>query len=205
MNFEDIKIYLPKYLSPDSERALFEGLRDFPGNIDSRLYTNYLTDNEVIYQGDGLKDMLVINLPETTIGKGKCMIISNTCDIDPDNPRFFPSQVVYAPIFNLRKYCERLADILGKTSAQIQSHTEAIRKQHITQIFYLPELSGVLEESIVFLDRLLNFPSNKIERKAIPKIRLFSLSDYGSYLFLFKLSLHFTRIQEKVERRGLSN
>jgi len=30
--------------------------------------------------------------------------------------------------------------------------------------------------------------------------RLFTLSDYGFYLFLFKLSLHLTRIREGVSR-----
>ena len=30
--------------------------------------------------------------------------------------------------------------------------------------------------------------------------RIFSLSQYGHYLFLFKLSFHFTRMQEGIDR-----
>ena len=38
MTFDDLKIYLPKFLSSESESALFEGLKDFPKNLDSRIY-----------------------------------------------------------------------------------------------------------------------------------------------------------------------
>ncbi|NCB47606.1 hypothetical protein EOM81_11385 [bacterium] len=57
MNFDEIRIYLPKFLSAESERELFKGLKDFPENIDDRLYTTYLTDTKIIYQGDGLNNL----------------------------------------------------------------------------------------------------------------------------------------------------
>jgi len=95
---DEIKIYLPKFLSAESDKELFEGLRRFPDNIDSTLYTNYLEDTPVIYQGDGLKDMLVVNLPDNTIKATPSMVLSNTCDLHLKNFRFFQSQIVYAPI-----------------------------------------------------------------------------------------------------------
>ncbi len=67
MNLEDIKIYLPKFLSAESEKELFEGLKKFPDNIDTRLYTNYLDDSKIIYQGDGIKDMLIFNISDKEI------------------------------------------------------------------------------------------------------------------------------------------
>ena len=64
--FEEIKLYLPKYLSPTAEENLFEALREYPENIDSsKLYSNM--DKEIIYQGDGLKNLLFIKLPEESI------------------------------------------------------------------------------------------------------------------------------------------
>lgn len=203
MKIEDFKIYLPKFLSAVSDKELFEGLREFPYNLDSRIYTDYLSDSEIIYQGDALQDMLVVNLPDATIKPVTSMILSNTCDIDLQNERNFPSQIVYAPIVNLNKYKDTLYKKSEKSHEQIDSHILSIQKQEITQIFYLPKLNGRLEESMVFFDRVCNFPNKLIDRESIKEKRVFTLSDYGAYLFILKLSIHFTRIQDKVERKSL--
>ena len=202
MNLDDFKLYLPKFLSAESDKELFESLKDFPNNIDSRIYTNYLTDSEIIYQGDAITDMLFINLPNPEIKPIPSIILSNTCDIDLNNIRNFPSQVVYAPIINLQKYKDALCQKSSKTKEQIDSHIQAIKKQEITQIFYLPSIDSKIENSIVFFDRVCNFPNKQISREKLKDRRLFTLSDYGAYLFLLKLSIHFTRIQDKVERRS---
>lgn len=203
MNFDDFKIYLPKFLSAESDKELFEGLRSFPNNLDSRMYTNYLAETPIIYQGDGIKDLLVINLPNTEIKPTPSIILSNTCDIDLDNERLFSSQVVYAPIFNLEKYCKVILLKGNKSKEQVDSHIDSIRKQEITQIFYLPKLDGRLEESIVFFDRVLNLPNKFVQRQDLKESRLFTLSNYGAYIFLLKLSIHFTRIKDKVDRKSL--
>lgn len=200
MNLENLKLYLPKFLSVESEKLLFENLKNFPKNIDNRLYTTYLKDTSIIFQGDGIKDMLVINLPNTEIKKANSIILSNTCDINSENKRNFPSQIVYAPIFNLSKYEKALKSQSQKTEKQIIEHIEAIKKQRITQIFYLPKIDENLDESIIFFDRVNNCSINYLENKKVKDERIFTLSDYGAYLFIFKMSIHFTRIQDKVDR-----
>ena len=104
MKTEDIKVYLPKFLSAESNKELFEGLQEFPNNLDTRIYTNFLTESDIIYQGDAIKEMLVINLPETKVKPVASVVLSNTCDIDLQNERLYPSQIVYTPIINLKKY-----------------------------------------------------------------------------------------------------
>lgn len=197
-NFDDIKKYLPKYLSDESLKVLFSELKSFPNNIDNRIYTTYLREEKVIFQGDGIKDMLVINLPYEIIKKVPSIIISNTCDSDPENERQFESRIAYCPIFNLEKYKNML--VKNQKESIVNEHIDTIKKQQITQIFYLPKV-GDLEDSIVFLDRINNCSNNSINRENIINDRLFTLSDYGFYLFLFKLSIHFTRIKEGVERK----
>lgn len=203
MKIEDLKIYLPKFLSAESDNELFEGLREFPNNIDTRIYTNYLIDSNVIFQGDGINDMLVINLPLPDIRPVPSIIMSNTCDIDLENKRNFPSQLVYAPIFNLEKYKNKLYEKTNKSKDQIDSHIDTIKNQEITQIFYLPKIEGKLDDSIVFFDRVCNYPNKLIDRTCLKDRRIFTLSDYGAYLFLLKLSIHYTRIQDKVERKSM--
>jgi hypothetical protein len=156
MKLEDFKLYLPKFLSAESDKELFDSLKDFPNNIDTRIYTNYLSDTDIIYQGDGINDMLFINLPKPDIKPIPSMILSNTCDIDLANIRNFPSQVVYAPIFNLTKYQKALYNNSEKTKEQINSHIQSVKNQEITQIFYLPKVEGKIDDSIVFFDRVCN-------------------------------------------------
>ena len=60
-----------------------------------------------------------------------------------------------------------------------------------------------MEESIVFLDRILHVSQKYVDRETIGTRRLFSLSDYGFYLFVFKMSMHLSRIREGVNRGSL--
>jgi len=128
----------------------------------------------------------------------KCIVLSNTCDIDLSNKRFFSSSICYVPIISIDKYHKLLTDKSQKPESYIKSHIEDIRKQRITQILYLPKGSGLNDESIVFLDKINNIANNHIDRNI--SNRLFILSDYGLYILLLKISIHFTRIQEKVDR-----
>jgi hypothetical protein len=201
---EEIQKYLPQYLSAPSTDQLFHDLKDFPNNLDKRLYSQSLLDTEIIYQGDGIAGMLVTSLPSKDIGEMPVMILSNTCDINPENKRYFSSRIVYAPIFQLEKYRSMLVREFVQTGKAeidaINSHISNIRRQEITQIVYLPKNGKLKEDSIVFLDRLNNYPADLLDASQIKARKLFVLSNYGLYLFLIKLSIHFTRTQEKADR-----
>ncbi len=198
--FEEVKRYLPQYLTATAQRQLFAELKAFPSNIDQRVYTCALERNVTIFQGDGLRDLLVINLPETKIGRASCMVVSNTCDVDPENQRPFPASVCYAPILRLRPYAEMLQRRSIKTNAALEDHLNAIRAQLVTQIFFLPRGAGLAEDSFVFLDRICHCSSEWIAREDVPGRRIFTLSHYGAYLLLLKLSIHFTRMTDQVDR-----
>src|SRR5690554_1947291 len=97
---EDIKLYLPKYLSYESTKRLLQEIKNFPNNINDIFYTDRLKNEKFIFQGDAIKDLPVINLPDETIKETPSIVLSNTCDLDLENKRAFSSQVCYAPIFN---------------------------------------------------------------------------------------------------------
>ncbi len=200
ISFDNIKIYLPKYLSTESEKKLFEEIKQFPDNIDQRFYTDFLMREETIFQGDGLSDLLVVDMKNNRIDKAPSLVLSNSCDISLENKRYFPAQICYAPIFKLSKYQKFLMEIVGVEPAKVVEHLSVLRKQYYTQIFYLPKGRLLDEESIVFLDRI-NHCSNKIiPRETLQDLRLFTLSNYGFYVFLIKLSIHFTRMRDSVDR-----
>lgn len=204
ISLDEVKKYLPQYLSESASVALFDELKQFPKNIDKRIYTGKLKNDGVVYQGDGLRGLLCIKLPDLYAKPVPSMVFSNTCDVDNKNKRLFQSRLVYAPIFDLNKYEKSLirkyVDTGKKSMRSIETHIEDIKKQNISQIFYLPKGGNLINESMVFFDRVNNLPSDYLARNDIAKNRVFSLSDYGFYIFLFKLSIHFSRIRENVRR-----
>ena len=202
--FEEIKKYLPQHLSSTAQQELFNELKAFPHNIDQRIYTTCLRNHTNLFKGDGIQNLLYIHFPSTNVNQVPGIILSNTCDIDQANKRLVPLRMVYAPIINLGKYEQSLienhVDTGQRSVESINSHIADIRKQHISHIFYLPKGGQLENDSIVFFDRINNCPSNLLDEKAVIRQRIFTLSDYGFYLFLFKLSVHFTRIRDGVSR-----
>ena len=199
IRLEDIEVYLPKFLSANSKKALFEGLRQFPDNIDSRFYTNRLRNDRIVYQGDGIQNLPFLIMPELEARPVNAIIISNSCDIDPRNIRLFRSKVVYAPILKLESYRNMLLRE-GVLAPEVNSHIESIRRQEITQAFFLPAQGLLEQDSFVLLDRLISCDNEFIDRKVLHQSRLFTLSDLAHYLFLVKISIHFCRLHEGVDR-----
>lgn len=216
--FDDIAIFLPKYLSDDSSTALREELKKFPtdGTKDT-IYTSKLNQEEILFQGDGIAAIKTVDLIKEKFKTAPAILLSNTCDMDTKNSRLFGSQVCYAPIIDLEKYLKGLSRFLlkketdnnkslskdqieEKVSQVIHNHLNDLKMQRITQMLFLPKGGNLANDSIVFLDRIFNIETNHINRRSLKSDRLFTLSDYGLYLFLLKLSIHFTRIQEKVDR-----
>lgn len=199
MSILDIHAYLPKYLSEENYRNLLKELDSFPNNIDQRMYTTSLPDN-VIFQGDGYDSLPFVNLMRIEDGckYRSGIVLSNTCDIAPENRRLYSSSIIYAPIMDLQKYVESL-QVRNIQEDIIKNHIIDIRRQAITSMLFLPSNSK-MPDSIVFLDRVMSVDNSYISREQLNSKRLFSLSDYGFYMLLFKLSVHFSRIQEKVNR-----
>ena len=195
---ESIKLFLPKYLSPNEQEKLISCINEFPNNINQRFYTQRLRNELTIFQGDGILGLPVVDLPNTNLKMVPCLILSNTCDVDDLNERMIPNRLTYSPIISLKKYISIL-EVNKFDPIRVNSHIKAIKNQDITQIFYLPSTYG-LEESIVFLDRINNCSNTFIERQDLKKSRIFTLSNLGFYLLLLKLSMSFSRIAEKVDR-----
>ena len=206
MKFSDFEKFLPTYLSKEANENLFNELNNFPKNIDGRLYTNYLNNNKCIYQGDGVFNLQAVNLPDSTIKEVPGMILSNTCDLDKSNERLLDTRLVFATIFQLDKYKELLLKLCVKTGKKteksINEHIKLIKKQYISHIFYLPKGANLQQDSIVLFDRVNNLPNSILKNQEISKQKIFTLSDYGFYLFLYKLSIHFTRIRENLTRNS---
>lgn len=197
-HFEDFKQYLPKYLSLEAQSNLFNDLKDFPENL-KRLYTGMLASKSDVFQGDGLKEVLIVNLPDTTVGKGPAIIISNTCDTSFSNARPLSPKIAYCPLVKLSNYITQLRRN-SIPEERINTHVDDIRKQWITNIFFLPKSGSLPEDYVALLNSINSCDVRYLSAESVPSLRLFSLINYGFYVFLFKLAVHLTRIRESEDR-----
>lgn len=193
--FEEVSLFLPKYLTPSQKQDLYSEMLRFPGTTQFYLHRPDLRDQ--LLQGDGWQGFIAINFHTGQRKVVSGVILSNSCDVSTDNSRSLPVNILFAPLVNLSQY-EQLLLANGKSPAQVGSQFNEIRNQKVTSMFYLPRLSGVIEESIILLDNIHVHPLRDfLEVSHEP---LFQLNQFAFYLFLIKLSIHFCRFQEGIQR-----
>lgn len=193
--FEQAKLFLPKYLTPEQTKDLYSELARFP-NISS-FYFDRDDLRDHLLQGDGWWGFVAINFETGERKSVSGIILSNSCDVSPDNARNTPAKILFAPLINLAKYVAVLRTC-GKSDSQIQNILQSIKAQKVSHIFYLPSYAGIIDESLILLDDIYNHPLADFLRRE--RSCLFRLNQTFFYIFLIKLSIHFSRFQEGVQR-----
>jgi len=190
--FEQIKLFLPKYLTPSEQRELYESLNRHPEAVDNFYLTPDFSSD--FLQGDSWIGFVTINFETLEKKTVSGVIVSNSCDIDPRN-NHFKRNILFSPLIKLSNYI-RLLETSGRTDTD--NIALSIKKQHVTNIFYLPKYGDSIDECIILLDNIYQHPlSDFITRE---KTKIITLSQYAFYIFLIKLSIHFSRFQENVNR-----
>jgi hypothetical protein len=194
---KSLKEQIPYYLTQGQKEGLVRALKDFE---DFPLKTDYYINRyqDELLQGDGWTKLQARRF-ET--GEGVSIlgiILSNTCDVTPENKRDLPAKIIFAPLIPLSAYVSLLIK-MGIDYTQIQDKVISIKEQNVTSIFFLPSGSGLQEDYIALLDELYTMPAKVFELETV-KSKVFTLSQIGFYLFVFKLSVHFCRFQEQVTR-----
>lgn len=200
-DFEDFQKHIPYYLVDDPARSAFvQELREISGGARRGYYISPNKDPHFsdMLQGDGWRGFNVFSYEDGSRISVRGIVLSNTCDISPENKRDFPSKVTFAPIVKLSALRARLED-LGLNQKQIESRLDSIQSQLVSSLFYLPA-DGVLgEDYVAILEDLHSMPTDALLRGTE---KLFTLSMAAFYLFAFKLSIHFCRLKENVRRDG---
>lgn len=186
----EFELALPPYLTETDKSKLLAQLKGFPtGNFYGTVF-----DSEPV-QGDAWRGFAILDFEtgerESVVG----LVVSNSCDIaranDPD-----PGQnILFTPILKLDAYKQVLRE-QGHHDVYIENQLGLIRAQNIHRIFYLPANGTVYPEMIALLDGIRPQPLSSL----MGATRYFTLSTYGWYVLLMKLSVHFTRMTDGVER-----
>jgi len=192
---EDIQNYLPYYLTEERKSGLLKALADFPDNFE--YYQQYNANSESL-QGDGWRGVQVINFQTGEKCEILGIILSNSCDISPENHRELPARITFAPVIALGAY-ENLLRKSGIIEQSIVSKLQSIRLQQVTDVFFLPAGGDLEEDHIALLNDLHSMPYSSFEA-ARKRSKAFMLSMCGFYMFLLKLSIHFCRFHENLDR-----
>jgi hypothetical protein len=194
MDLDSLGRYLPFYLTQPQKEGLMEEIKRFPAG-----YGYYRDNGAGVIQGDGIADLKIFNYQSGSSKKVHGIILSNSCDIDPTNGRLFSGKAIFAPLIKLSSYVEIIGKANGATSQSIATHTLALKKQEITSLFFLPKGGQLSEDYVAMLGEAHSIPMSELQTVSVQSHK-FSLSLFGFYLFIFKLSVHFCRMHEGLPR-----
>ena len=193
LSAENLGKFFPYYLTEERKKGLLEALN----NVPSRRYYANLADPEPL-QGDGWRGLKVRRFEDGALDGIKGIVLTNSCDLAGENSRLMPVQVNFAPLISLDRYLNLLRTS-GVSEQRTAQHATDVRAQLVSHLFYLPADGCIGPEHIAFLHDIHSIPMSAFSRDG-EKARLFSLSDFGFYLFVFKLSVHFCRLHENIDR-----
>lgn len=189
---EQMRRYLPHWLNAEQKKDLYAALGRYP-DID---YYATFPDPSML-QGDAWRPFVLLDFDSGERRQVAGVVVSNSCDIALENNPDNDQCVLFSPLLNLQTIAGRL-QTAGKTEKQIADTLSAIRRQEKADFLYFPSPGGSFPETIARLDHIQPQPLRTFA--GIDRSRLFRLSQAGFCLFLIKLAIHFTRIQERVDR-----
>lgn len=193
---EAIRDYLPYYLTEEAKTGIIHELGKFHvGEMQYYLFNRY---EQEMLQGDGWTRLHLrrFDTGEKIFING--VVLSNTCDVDPANRRDLPVSIIFAPLIAVDGYIQRLT-AAGVASQSIDDKVAAMRRQEVTNVFYVPAGGGLGGEHFVLLDDIHTMPAFVYEHEK-GRGKIFTLSQAGFYLFILKLSMHFCRFHENLIR-----
>lgn len=195
---EQFREALPPFLNREDYDRVVAELEKYPDTSAyyEKAYQYYETEEssiaQKVFQGDGWHS---IPIRDPVTGASKTVsgiVLSNTCDIDPENVGRPSRRVVIAPLIPLERYEAKLRRI--KSNESVRGTLDQVRQQRPSYTFYLPATPISLRERVVILDDLYSVPLDEFER--CRSGLAFRLNYLGILIFRFKLQIHFLRPHE---------
>jgi hypothetical protein len=194
---DTLRQFLPYYLTGEQQNRLAKELSDFDSNKPFYILNTTLYQDELL-QGDGWTKLMVANLETGDRKSIQGLLLSNSCDISPENKRDLPTSVTFAPIVEVDQLKSWLAASQLEPN-KIDNKLRDIRDQNVSSIFYLPPGGPFTKEHVALLGQVHSMPI-KMFQAALGRTKLFTLDTLGFYVFIVKLSIHFCRLREHVNR-----
>lgn len=201
---------LPSYLTDTAKGRIQDALGQFSEDNSNTIdYTGFYSYEKqaLLIQSDVVHSIPGIdwdtNTKQFISGFIPAILISNSCDVSLENERSLNNkEALFAPIVPVKDYVE-LGNRKGYSNSQLDSFYTTLKKQAYTNLLYLPQNEINSQEYIVRLDKINWVPQTELMEiiHDLENKRFISLSDWGYYLFITKLSIHLCRVPEEIERR----
>lgn len=205
MNFdaESLQQQIPYYLTAEDRQVLVDQLKAISRGGTADYFLDPYRDNfkADMLQGDGWRGFQLFKFDTGERRSVQGLVLSNSCDVDPENPRDVPARLIFAPLVKLAAY-ETLLRARGIDEQKVDAKLASIRAQKTTNMFFLPRGGPLAEDHVVRLDDAHSMPV-AAHVKAKDREKLFTLSNTGFYMLVLKLSVHFCRLHEKVNRKNV--
>ncbi|MFV0513486.1 MAG: hypothetical protein ACK5MY_07625 [Jhaorihella sp.] len=205
MNFdaESLQQQIPYYLTAEDRQVLVDQLKAISRGGTADYFLDPYRDNfkADMLQGDGWRGFQLFKFDTGERRSVQGLVLSNSCDVDPENPRDVPARLIFAPLVKLAAY-EALLRASGIDEQKVDVKLASIRAQKTTNMFFLPRGGPLAEDHVVRLDDAHSMPV-AAHVEATDREKLFTLSNTGFYMLVLKLSVHFCRLHEKVNRKNV--
>lgn len=202
LDIDALKQQIPHYLTSSDRKVLLDGLKAIAsgGKVDYFLSTYDDAFKNEMLQGDGWRGFQLFSFYTGERFSVKGLVLSNSCDINPENSKQIPSRVIFAPLVKLEKY-RFLLQKNGINQENIRDAIDSVKAQKVYNALYLPAEGPLEEEYIIRFDDIHSMPITA-HHNSHDKEKLFTLSNTGFYMLIFKLSVHFCRLQEGIRRKN---
>jgi len=152
-------------------------------------------------QGDFISSFPVCYIDpelEPVVSRRTVMIINNTCDLPEGRGNF----VSVAPAFDFKKYIESQAG--KRTTESLKNYEADLRKNQISELVFIPQITGFSDGVIVRLDWICSVPISFLNEAVSSGSRIGSFTQNGFYVLLMKLTCHLTRQESPEVSRNLT-
>ena len=202
LDIDALKQQIPHYLTSSDRKVLLDGLKAIAsgGKVDYFLSTYDDAFKNEMLQGDGWRGFQLFSFYTGERFSVKGLVLSNSCDINPENSKQIRSRVIFAPLVKLEKY-RFLLQKNGINQENIRDAIDSVKAQKVYNALYLPAEGPLEEEYIIRFDDIHSMPITA-HHNSHDKEKLFTLSNTGFYMLIFKLSVHFCRLQEGIRRKN---
>ena len=198
---DTLKDQIPHYLTAEDQQKLIKELKAISSGVGGEYVLSRSRDRfaDQMLQGDGWQGFELYSFENSEVLVVPGVVLSNSCDVAPENPRDVATRVTFAPLAKLATF-EHLLYQSGISVPRVEAKLESIKAQKTSNIFYLPAGSSHLDHDyVVRLDEAQSVPMS-VHGRNEARSKLFTLSDAGFYMLIFKLSVHFCRMQERIQR-----
>jgi hypothetical protein len=201
---ESLQQQIPFYLTSEDQQVLVNELKTIASGGTANYFLSAYNDafKDDMLQGDGWRGFQLFLFETGERRSVRGLVLSNSCDVDPANPRDVPARVIFAPLVKLSAF-KGLLDASGIGAEKVEAKIASIKAQKTTNILFLPAGGPLEEDYVVRFDEAQSMPV-VAHTKNPDREKLFTLSNTGFYMLVLKLSVHFCRLQEKVNRKPIA-